>query len=256
MDKSSQGNFANPPSAWLLHQWVIAGIVSASTRFIPIPFVDQLIQTQCRRFAVSTTLSTHESNIELSELQPYYGSGEGCLTGCLNGVFRVPLKLLIFPFRKLLSAVTSIRGVPLEIMRMVLLGRTLDRCLRSGALVNKHNSAEITVAQTATHMRQAFDHAFNRMDIKVIQAAIKDALSGVTALQATAAASLKRAVHRDSQALQEVQSDATVEAEADRVQAALDQPDVLALFSEFDRRFDQFLTESKSAATSPSRLER
>ena len=54
--------------AWLTHQWVAAGIVSAASRFIPVPFVDDLVRSRCRRFAVSRTLAAYEQEAMLDDL--------------------------------------------------------------------------------------------------------------------------------------------------------------------------------------------
>ena len=119
-------------SSGITSQWIIAGIISSSARFIPIPFLDDLIQNRCRRFAVKAAIDAHQVDIELSSLEPYFGNPSGCLAGCLGLVLKAPITLLLFPFRKLVAVLTSVRGVPLEVMRVYLLGRTLDRYLSDG----------------------------------------------------------------------------------------------------------------------------
>ena len=122
-------------SSTLLHHWVVAGIVSASSRFIPIPFVDDVVKDQCRRYIVSQTLAAHETELTTKDLQPFYDSGSGCLAGCMGTLIKAPLKLLLFPVRKIIAIVTSVRGVPLEVTRSVLMGRTLDRYLSQQKIV-------------------------------------------------------------------------------------------------------------------------
>ena len=215
---------ANDTSTWLTHQWVVAGIVSSASRFIPIPFVDELVRDQCRKFVVSRTLSAHGRDDPLTDLKPYYATNSGCVAGCLVTLAKAPIKLLLFPVRKIIALLTSVRGVPLEIMRMVLLGRTLDRQLRMNA-----NS---TTAQQAAQMRIAFDESFARMDFHVIRAAMADALSNVSGWKTAEIVDSSDITDR------QIESGPKVDASATQVQQVLDRPETLELFVEFDQRFD------------------
>lgn len=219
------------PSGWLLNQWVVAGIVSAAARFIPIPFVDDLVQTQCRRFIVSRTLSSHPNaaaNATIADLKPYYSDRGGCVNGCVGTIAKAPLKLLLFPIRKIVSMVTSIRDVPLEIMRSVLLGRTLYRHLTSG----KIDSAK------AARMKAAFDEAFDGMDFRTVRAAITDAIESVSDWKTSAIQSARKVADRSRGGDRDIEIDASVETTASRVTEVLDRPETTQLFAEFDQRFD------------------
>ncbi len=225
----------DPPS-WLIHQWIVAGIVASAARFIPIPFVDDVIRDQCRQFVVSRTLAAHGKSELLDELKPFYKSDGGCLTGCVSTVATAPLKLLLFPVRKLIAIVTSVRGVPLEITRMVLLGRTLDRHLRTDSLTIN--------AQEWGRMRTAFDESFARMDFHIVRAAMADALSSVKGWKSAAMAIAQRLVKENDNTDEIVKSEPKVDAGAAEVQSVLDRPDTLELFAEFDRRFDAALSRA------------
>ncbi|MFG0288769.1 MAG: hypothetical protein ACF8CQ_11360 [Rhodopirellula sp. JB044] len=220
-------------SDWLTHQWVVAGIVSASSRFIPVPFIDDLVREQCRRFVVSRTLhaNTPAENISLETLQPYYSTSDGCLAGCLGTLAKAPLKILLFPIRKIIAVVTSVRGVPLEIMKMVLLGRTLNRQLRD-------RPEEIDNAY-AMRMRVAFEESFSGMDFRVVKAAMNDALSHVSGWKSSAMETARQSVARQDQSREPINAPKEVEAGAQKVQEVLDRPEFATLFSEFDKRFDQ-----------------
>lgn len=219
-------------SSGLEHHWVVAGIVSAAARFVPIPFVDDVIRTRCRLYVVQRTLAAHDRSELLDDLEPLYDDTRGgCLGGCLSSAASVPLKLLMFPVRKLVALVTSVRRVPLEIMRVVLLGRTLDRHLRQGNLD----------AATAGKLRVAFDRAFARMDFRVVRAATSDALSSVRGWKQSAMDAARQLIGRADTSDVVETVDAPVETGAANVQQALDRPDVLELFAEFDRRVDETL---------------
>lgn len=233
-------SFEPGSSSWLVHQWVVAGIVASATRFIPVPFVDDVVRNQCRRFVVERTLSVHNASDSVAQWKPYYSSGGGCVSGCLGALAKAPLKLLLFPIRKIFAVMTSIRGVPLEIVRTVLLGRTLDRVLRHEPLSDELSPAPPSrlTARDAELMRVAFEETFARMDFQVVHAAMSDALRGVRGWKASAIASAKRVAETKDGDDKELPADEAVESGASRVQAVLDRPATLELFAEFDRRFD------------------
>ena len=159
-------------------QWIIAGIISASARFIPIPFLDEVVQYRCRRHTVKTTIESHAADLDLSTVEPYYNNPSGCFVGCVGMILLLPIKLLLFPFRKIVAVVTSFRAVPLEIMRVYLIGRTLDRYLSNGNFGQSENSLRIDDSVYAARMRSAFEQAFARMDMHVVLSAMQDATGG------------------------------------------------------------------------------
>ncbi len=222
-------------SSWLAHQWVVAGIVSSTARFIPVPFVDDIVRDQCRRFVVSRTLSAHNRSDLLGDLKPYYSNSGGCLTGCLGLLAKAPLKILLFPLRKIVAMVTSIRGVPLEIMRTVLLGRTLNRYLQQD-----HVTLD---SANANRMRLAFEDTFAHMDFRVLRAALADALSSVNGWKSAAITVATRVAGQKEASEEDLQSNPKVDSGAERVSEVLERPETLELFAEFDRRFDSALKQ-------------
>ena len=218
-------------SSTLLHHWVVAGIVSASSRFIPVPFVDDVVRDQCRRYVVSRTLAAHETDLTTKDLKPFYDGGGGCLGGCFGMILKAPLKLLLFPVRKFVAIVTSVRGVPLEVTRTVLLGRTLDRYLNEQKIV--------ATPEHLTKMRKAFEGSFKRMDLHIVRAAIGDALSGVSGWKSGAKESAKAVAGPKDAEEDGLETTEDVEAGANKVEEVLQQPEMLSLFAEFDQRFDE-----------------
>lgn len=219
-----------PASSSLLHRWIVAGIVSASARFIPIPFVDDIVRDQCRRYVVSRTLAAHDSAVTTSDMKAFYASGGGCLAGCLGTLAKAPLKLLLFPVRKIVAVLTSVRGVPMEVMRMVLLGRTLDRCLRDQSVTPS--------ADHSAKMRVAFEESFARMDFRLVRASISDALSGVTDWKSGAMQSAKAVAGPKNAEQEGLNETEEVAAGADKIEEVMQRPETLRLFAEFDQRFD------------------
>ncbi|MCC9656167.1 hypothetical protein [Rhodopirellula halodulae] len=220
---------------WLLHQWIVAGLVSSAARFVPIPFVDDVIQDQCRRYVVARTLEAHDRSDLKKELRAYHSSDAGCVAGCLGMLAKAPLKLILFPIRKIVALFTSVRGVPLEVIRTILLGRTLDRMLRDEVL------GKTVSTQQVLAMRESFNIAFARMDFRVARAAMSDALANVQDWKESAkdmATSLSGdQSHTPSE--DQLQGDKAINESAERVEEALRQPELVKLFAEFDQRFDE-----------------
>lgn len=214
---------------WLQHQWVVAGVVAAAARFVPIPFFDDAIKNQCRRFVVARTLATSGSLLPAAQLKPLYGEPGGLLSRSVRAIAKAPVKLLLFPVRKIVLIATSIHGVPMEIMKTVLLGRTLRRLLSAGRIDPGH----------AETMRLAFDDAFSRMDFHTVRAAITDALRGVRSWRKPAITMARNLFRRRMAPGEAMPANDQVERTADRVQQVLDRPETARLFEEFDRRFDQ-----------------
>ena len=220
-------------SSSLLHHWIVAGIVSASARFIPIPFVDDAVRDQCRRYIVSRTLAAHETELTTEDLKPFYDSGSGCLAGCMGTLLKAPLKLLLFPIRKSIAIVTSVRGVPMEVTRTVLMGRTLDRYLSERNI--------IATPEDTAMMRAAFEASFKRMDFRMVRAAIGDALSGFSGWKNGAVESAKAVAGPKDAEQDGLDATEDVEAGASKVEEVMQRPDTLRLFAEFDQRFDESL---------------
>lgn len=217
------------PVDWLQHQWVMAGVVASAARFVPIPFVDDVVRAQCRRFVVSRTLAAAGSSLSTASLKPLYGGSGTWVARSLDAIAKVPLKLLLFPVRKMVAIATSLHGVPMEIMKTVLLGRTLRRQLSSGQMVPGRAEA----------MRVALDDAFARMDFRALRAAIMDALRGVRTWKASAIKSARRLSSSTSASEATMPADDGVELSAARIEKILERPETLRLFEEFDRRFDE-----------------
>ncbi|HEV7280771.1 MAG TPA: hypothetical protein VGN57_11265 [Pirellulaceae bacterium] len=231
------------PSSWLQHQWIVAGVISASAIFVPVPLVDDYLQTKCRRFAVRKTLQAHGREAEIDRFEPYYGGAGGFFAGIGSAALRLPLKLALFPIRKPLRVIRSVRDVPLEIIRMALLGRELDRSLAGRKTGSNGASSPSIDAATIADLRRAFDLAFSRMDFRVLRAATKDAFVASTRMLAAVVAARRRTSSEEGELLNELQRDPAVEAETRKVEAQMARPEILSLFREFDARFEREFQE-------------
>lgn len=211
--------------SWLTFHWTAAGIVSAAARFLPIPFVDEKIQRRCRRYVVEKTLAENGSQLTIDDLQPLFDPEHSVLASILA----VPAKLVLFPIRKLAKIVTSFRGVPIEILNIYLLGRTLHRHLGSDTALE---------AERVDDFEKAFSKAFQQIDLRIARAAISDVLTGISDWKSGAKETAAE-VHQQHQSQPTPTQVARVEQSAREVSERLERPELTQVFERFDARFDQ-----------------
>ena len=243
-DSPASSNGETTVDAAQVYQWLVAGIVSSSARFLPIPFVDDLIQTSCRKYVVKTVIENRDADIKLTALQPYFGDSSGCLTSCAWLLIKAPIKLLLFPFRKIIGILTAVRGVPLEIMRVYLLARTLDRYLKNGQYSHEQIRLQLDEREYAIRLKAAFDQALSKMDFHVVLAAMKDATGGFTELSSVAWAGLKNVWNQKSDTNKGLETRQEVKAEATKIQDIFSRTEIVMLFDNFDQRVDQFMVQT------------
>ncbi|OYP31065.1 hypothetical protein [Rhodopirellula sp. MGV] len=214
-----------------MHQWILSGVVAAAARFIPVPFVDDFVKSKCRKHVVTSALSGIDRSKLRTDFSTMYSEPGGILSGTAAMAAKIPIKLLLFPVRKIVAVMTSVRGVPLEVIRCVLLGRTVQRFAEK-------TSQPGGVAVDGNSLRQAFDSAFSRMDFRVVRAVVGDALSGIERWSDAAIEMAKSIATQQSDAPLEQQDKPAVEASVQRIEQSLNQPKVMQLFSDFDSKLD------------------
>ena len=230
---------------YLVHQWVLAAIASAAARFIPLPFVDDMVRTRSRQFAVARTLAAHGYDYSSGDLAPLYGGMSGSLASKLfRKVTSVPMKLALFPIRKLVRIFGSVRGVPLDLMETILIARTLDRCIDRGLFEPAAESKERE--RQAAEVRGAFDEAFDGIDWLAVKSVTSDTMEqlrhwGGATTELAQQVFAKDQTDPDRLAVDPLANDEEVAAGAAKVEAMLQQPETMQLMATFDRRFDAAL---------------
>ncbi|WP_149497436.1 hypothetical protein [Roseiconus lacunae] len=214
-----------------LHSSVIAGMVSAAARFIPLPFVDDLVRSKCRKYVVKSTLDSVGRGELLVEFNSLYNEPGGMFSGAAAMAAKVPLKILLFPIRKVVAVMTSVRGVPLEVIRCILIGRTVRRM------------ADRADRPSKEALRKAFDSAFARMDFRVVRAVISDALEGIDRWSDAAIRLAKKVAANESVQSIESSERKPLDDGAERIEKSLNQPRITQLFSEFDSKLDGILNK-------------
>jgi hypothetical protein len=225
---------------------VVCALLYAAGRFVPLPLLDDIVRTRVRQLLVSRLLRGAGRTFGSSRVGPLWRDDGGCGGGCLSLLWKIPLKLLLFPIRKILALVTAVRGFAEDVTEMLLFGRAIDRSLVRGLLPEGTPDPELS--RQASLIRSSFNQAYLGVNKGLLAIALAEALRGVQGLPA-AAARAARAVAR-SKSEDTGTETAPPEAGADQavldrgtsaVLAVLQRPDVAKTVSDFDLRLDAAL---------------
>lgn len=218
------------PSPALVSQWAACGIAAAAARFVPVPLLDDAIRARAVRVAVSRALRAHGRDYPAGRLEPLWADEGG--SGLGRRIAAVSRRVLLFPIRKYVAVFGAVRGVPNDVMRVVLLARTVDRRLALGELATAD-------PDRAREIRRAVDAALDGMDLRLLTAALGDGLSQGRDLTVAA---VRYARHfGDKDADPDLDPAGPVGAGAQQVTEALQRPEVVQLLGRFDSQVDAAL---------------
>lgn len=230
----------SPASPALTREWIVCALVAASARFVPVPILDDAIADQAVREAVRRTLRSHGREYPVDAVAPLFG-GQNWAVSAAMGLIKLPLKFLLFPARKIMRIVGAVHGVPTDITRVLALAHATDRVLAAGGLAGGDTDA---LRGEARRVRRAFDSALGGMDLRLIQGALADTLSGVRGLSESLIAYARDRFDRDRRS-GSLDPGGPIGEGVSRVQEALRRPEVRRQIAQFDRRFDQKLAGSR-----------
>lgn len=247
------------PRARLQREWVLCAIAAAASRFVPVPIADDLIKTRATRTAVARTWTAHGRRDAPCAIGILADDSTTIWGSLARSAARAPLKLPLYPIRKIVRIVTAVRGVSADLVGVVLLARSVDRCLTAGWFISADDR---DLEAQARLVRRAHAQVIGRADLRVLNGAVAVALRQVGGLRGQAQAFAKRAFGRpapdehvatpgttgsDVPAL--TAQEAVVEQGVRRVVAVLDRPEIADILADLDRRFDAAL-----AALAPAPL--
>jgi hypothetical protein len=214
----------------LVTQWAVCGIAAAAARFVPVPLLDDVIRARAVRVAVNRTLRAHGVDYPAGKLDPLWDEEDTGFRGKLRSVGR---RVLLFPVRKYAAIFGAVRGVPTDVLRVVLIARTVDRRLSKGELTRPDETR-------ARQIRQAVDTAMKNGDFRLLTAALADGLSQGRGLTRAAVAYARNFAKPDTDP--DLAPGGEVGAGAERVTEALEQPEVARLLEKFDADVDAALS--------------
>ncbi len=224
------------------HLVIVCALLTAAARFIPVPLLDDIVRERIHQVLVSRLLKAQGRELSSSRLAPLWQDGSACTTGCLALLWKLPLKLILFPIRKLIAIFTALTGFSKDVTQTVFLGRSVERTLARGAFAD--GTAPELLQAEARRMRGAFDLAMAQTDTSVVVATLTDVLRDVRGLPRAAlrgARSLTRSKSEDAEDAGSAADREVVEQGASQVERALDDQNIEAVFSAFDARFDAAL---------------
>jgi hypothetical protein len=245
-ERSKPGNGADP-SRQLVGEWAVCAIAAAAARFIPVPLLDDAVKFRAIRISVLLTLRANGRGYSSEAVEPLYAGVDVGSAGQIRRAFgylrTVPRRVLLFPIRKYVALFGSVRGVPTDVMTVLLLSRTVHRCLVEGRLAG---SDESRLRAEAMQIRGAFDRALDGMDLRLFTGALSDALSQGRGLTAAAVGyARKNFGHHDADP--GLNPGGAVGQGAERVEEVLRRPEIARLVDEFDVIFDRELAQGPKA---------
>lgn len=217
---------------FLLTQWAVCGIAAASARFVPVPMLDDVIRERAVQVAVVRTLRAHGRDQSSDRLEPLWGEQEEGGSGVGRRVRALSKRVLLFPVRKYVALFGAVRGVPTDVMRVILLARTVERRLERGELTDSDRLPE-----EARALRRAVDQAIENMDLRLLTAGLADGLSQGRGLTTAAVAYARRRFTKPDPDTTLEPSGPVAEG-ADRVTEVLRRPEITQLLDRFDTQVD------------------
>lgn len=237
------------PPARLVREWTLCAVAAAASRFVPVPLLDDVVKDRATRLAVLRTLRAQGRRYPSDAVEPLYAGIEGWTSGLLRQAARIPGKVLLFPVRKYVAVFGAVKGVPTDVMTVLLLSRSVYRALEAGRLAGPDLpvGAEPTAQQQkalqaeAAQVRRAFDAAVDGMDLALLSGAVSDALAQGGVLTRSATEYAARLLRRDRADDDDLPAPDGVDAGAERLEQTLRRPEVARLVAEFDEAFDRAL---------------
>src|SRR3954454_17835037 len=166
------------PGRQLIGEWAVCAIAAAAARFTPVPLLDDAVKFRAIRIAVLRTLRANGRSYSSDWVEPLYAGADAESAGMVRKAFgylrTVPRRVVLFPIRKYVALFGSVRGVPTDVMTVLLLARTVHRCLAEGRLAGADPER---LRAEAVQIRGAFDTALDGMDLKLLTGALSDGLS-------------------------------------------------------------------------------
>lgn len=217
---------------------ITCALLYFAARQLPVPFLDDLLRTQVAAYMVRHTVKKAGLEVPTEQLAPLFGKDEHWAIGCLWALFKLPLKLLLFPIRKLANIVFAVRHLGKDLAEILLLGEVLDRAIAHGDLRAAGDDAQLARSR---RYRRAFDRALADTDTSLLWSIVGVAMGPLRGLTALALRPLRALWHGSGE---EAVASPAMQEKVGRIEAMLMQPEVKTFIADFDRRFEAVLAQT------------
>lgn len=217
-------------------------LLFAAGRFVPLPLLDDIVREQVALYAVTKAVEGNGKSVPRAHLVPLASPSDGCFSGCLGMALLLPLKIILFPIRKVLAIVFAARGLTRDIVEIVLLCRLVDRAIERGE-IDGARSSESQRAESLL-LRQALDAALKGTNLEILSATLRAVLGPLRGVMLAGLSAL-RIMRRQGEGAAPASDEALSEGTS-RLERAFDRPEVRALIESLDAKVDTELARLRS----------
>lgn len=226
---------------------LLSALLFSAGRFVPLPIVDDLVREQVSMWMLRRLCERAGAPVPRRHLGPLASRQDGC-AGCLGSALLVPVRLILFPIRLLVSVVLGARNLTRDVTEIVLLSRVTERALREGWIdPGKSEDAQRTECLI---LRRALDRALRGTHLTVMTAALRAALGPLGRIAIAGVGALRRFRRAGGEAAPEVPAGSPIAESATALERVLALPDVKAALDHLEQRFETMLAEERAALVS------
>jgi hypothetical protein len=220
---------------------VTCALLYFAARQVPVPLLDDVLRTQVAAYMVKHTVRKAGLSVPSEQLAPLFEKDEHWAVGCLWWMFKLPLKLLLFPIRKVTNLLFAVRHLGKDFAEILLLGEVIDRAVVDGDLKAEGAATEEAQLARSRRYRRAFDRALAETDTTLLWGLVGVAIGPVRGLLAAGARPLRYLWHGNGE--EAVGASPDMDAKASAIEKLLLQPEVQRFLADFDRRLERALRE-------------
>jgi hypothetical protein len=181
--------------ARLQREWALCALAAAAARFVPVPLLDDVVRQRAIRTAVARTWKAHGKTSAPDVVGVLCDDTRGVWHGMAVSAAGLPATLVLYPVRKAVRVVTSVRGVGRDLAEVLLLARAVDRCLRAGWFATADGPE---LLHRAALVRSAHEQVVGTADLRVVEHAFRTALRQVGGLRTQGADFARRTFGKDT----------------------------------------------------------
>lgn len=234
----------------LSHSSLLTGLC----RLVPIPFLDDYLERQSRRYLVHTLINREGRSYSSSRLSPLYEeeSGSflaGCFWWCITLPWTLTVKLLKKIFKKIFF-VFAVHEAAMSMGETLLLGHCLHRRLLAGAFAG--GSGNDALRDEALEFKAAFDVTYKGSDRRLLRQLMATVFSQVKALPKVGTHAVRAMFGRgktkgDEPGAVPEADKPTLSKAVEELQQAMQKAEVKQFLADFETRFEQALKKQKNA---------